>query len=144
MISLSRGAVQQIASEGERAYPNECCGALLGKDDADTGRVASEIFPVHNAFGSEEQYHRFAISPEDCFFIERDAERRGLDVIGFYHSHPDHPAIPSEYDREHAMYWYSYVIVAIERGRAGGLTSWRLASDRSAFAQERVLQLDVR
>ncbi|MDR3280126.1 MAG: M67 family metallopeptidase [Synergistaceae bacterium] len=136
MIVLPDSASAAIMSEGERAYPNECCGALLGSMDDSGGRVVSEILPIHNGRETEEQYHRFVIGPDDFMASEKTARARGLDVIGFYHSHPDHPAVPSDYDREHALPWYSYVIVAVKSGVSGDLTSWELDGDRSRFIKE--------
>jgi proteasome lid subunit RPN8/RPN11 len=69
---------------------------------------------------------------------DRAAEARGLDVVGWYHSHPDHPARPSEYDREHAWPWYSYIIVSVTKGVAGEMTSWRLQDDRAGYEKERI------
>jgi proteasome lid subunit RPN8/RPN11 len=69
---------------------------------------------------------------------DRAAEARGLDVVGWYHSHPDHPARPSEYDREHAWPWYSYIIVSVAKGVAGEMTSWRLQDDRAGYEKERI------
>ncbi|MDR3354541.1 MAG: M67 family metallopeptidase [Synergistaceae bacterium] len=143
MISLSSDVISAITSEGERAYPNECCGALLGTDCGERGRGAAYIFPVKNGRELEEQYHRFEILPEDYMASEREADRLGLDVIGFYHSHPDHAACPSDYDREHAVPWYSYVIVAVVCGRADDITSWTLAPDRSMFEAEQIVRQDV-
>jgi proteasome lid subunit RPN8/RPN11 len=133
MISIPAEIIRRIGSEGARAYPNECCGILLGLSEV---RSAADILPAHNGFESEERYHRFVIEPEDLRQAEKTAKARGLEVIGFYHSHPDHPAIPSSYDLEHAVPWYSYVIVAVAKGVAGELSSWRLADDRSKFIQE--------
>jgi proteasome lid subunit RPN8/RPN11 len=136
MIFLPGSASDAIKSEGERAYPNECCGALLGATDDSGRRVIADILPIHNGRETEEQYHRFVIGPDDFIASEKAARERGLDVIGFYHSHPDHPAIPSDYDREHALPWYSYAIVAVESGEAGDISSWELAGDRSEFIKE--------
>jgi proteasome lid subunit RPN8/RPN11 len=136
MIFISEEQRKQIGAEGERAYPNECCGALIGEVDESGHRVALEILPVPNRRESEEQYHRFVIDPEDYLDAERVALKKGLGVLGFYHSHPDHPPVPSDYDREHALPWYSYVILAVDKGKAGAITSWELASDRSGFVRE--------
>ena len=91
-----------------------------------------------NARESEEQYHRFVITADDALRAERAALAEGVDVIGYYHSHPDHPAIPSEFDREHALPFYAYIIVAVAQRQAGALTSWRLTQDRLRFLQEEV------
>jgi proteasome lid subunit RPN8/RPN11 len=80
--------------------------------------------------------NRYLISPRELLAADRDAQKRGLDILGIYHSHPDHPARPSEYDREHALPWYSYIIVSVNRGVAGDLASWNLRDDRSAFDRE--------
>jgi proteasome lid subunit RPN8/RPN11 len=104
--------------------------------DDDGRRIISDVLPIHNGREAEERYHRFVITAEDFLASEREARKRGLDVIGFYHSHPDHPAIPSDYDLEHALPGYSYVIVAVTSGTLGDLTSWELASDRSKFEKE--------
>jgi proteasome lid subunit RPN8/RPN11 len=143
MISLGEWEAA-IRSEGEGAYPNECCGILLGvqapdADGADNGsKQVEEIIPIDNAREEAEQYHRFRIEPEDLMHAERTARRQGRDVLGFYHSHPDHPAKPSDYDREHALPFYSYIILEVYEGRAGGLTSWELVEDRTVFREEKV------
>jgi proteasome lid subunit RPN8/RPN11 len=100
--------------------------------------VVEAIVPIENAWDAGEQYHRFQISPEDMMQAEREARKRGLDVLGFYHSHPDHPARPSDFDREQALPFYSYIITAVEQGRAGELASWELKTDRSEFLVEAI------
>ncbi|MGH9353636.1 MAG: M67 family metallopeptidase, partial [Terriglobia bacterium] len=82
--------------------------------------------------------NRFLIDPDDLRRAEKDARGRGIETVGFYHSHPDHPARPSEYDRDHAFPWYSYVIIAVEAGKAGRYTSWVLRDDRTQFDEERL------
>ncbi|MDR2134394.1 MAG: M67 family metallopeptidase, partial [Treponema sp.] len=127
MIKLSAPWHNAIRSEGEKAYPNECCGILLGAISDDDRRVVEDIIPIDNAREAEEQYHRFRIEPEDFLRAEKEAAARGRDVLGFYHSHPDHPARPSGYDRDNAVPFYSYVIVSVEKALAEALTSWRLS-----------------
>jgi proteasome lid subunit RPN8/RPN11 len=136
VIVLSARWESLIRSEGEKFYPNECCGILLGSIGEDGSRVVEDLIPIENAWESEEQYHRFQIEPEDMMRAEREARKRGLDVLGFYHSHPDHPARPSEFDREQALPFYSYIITAVEKGRAGDFASWELKTDRSVFLGE--------
>jgi proteasome lid subunit RPN8/RPN11 len=138
MILLSEEARRVIRSEGERAYPNECCGFLIGKSDGAGARTVAEARPARNSREKEERYHRFVIEAEDFMRAEAYAGERGLDVLGFYHSHPDHPAEPSDYDRENALPFYSYIIVSVEGGAAANLTSWELSADRGGFANERV------
>lgn len=138
MIELTTDIAHQIRQEGEKAYPNECCGALLGHFSTSGDAQVTSILPIVNARESEEQYHRFVITADDSLRAERTALAQGVDVVGFYHSHPDHPAIPSEYDREHALPFYAYIIVAVAERQAGDLTSWRLTQSRQHFEQESV------
>jgi proteasome lid subunit RPN8/RPN11 len=138
VIVLSAQRENCIRSEGERSYPNECCGILLGRIGDEGSRVVEDLIPIENGWDTEEQYHRFQIEPEDMMRAERVARRRGLDVLGFYHSHPDHPAKPSDFDREQALPFYSYIIVAVEKGRAGDFASWELKTDRSEFLGEAI------
>ncbi len=117
-----------------RAYPEEGCGVLLGHDTGADRRVGRVIgFDNERA---DSRHNRYVISPEQFLAAEKAARQEGLDVIGFFHSHPDHPARPSAFDLEHAWPFYSYVIVSVERGVVAATTSWRLAEDRSAFASE--------
>jgi proteasome lid subunit RPN8/RPN11 len=136
MLSLFESIEENIRAEGEKAYPNECCGMLLGEIAENGTREVKDILPVDNSRESEERYHRFVITPEDFMRAELEAMKRGLDIIGVYHSHPDHPALPSDYDREHALPFYSYVIAAVNKGRAVDFTSWELTRDRTQFVQE--------
>ncbi|PYV04395.1 MAG: hypothetical protein DMG26_07520, partial [Acidobacteria bacterium] len=123
-----------------------------GRADGDRKEV-TEVVPLQNlrrdperaqallpleAPGSESERNRFLIDPRDQIRVEKDARTRGLDVLGYYHSHPDHPARPSNYDRDHAWPWYSYVIIGVERGEPKELNSWVLSDDRSKFDPERV------
>jgi len=126
----------KIREHGARDYPHECCGVLLGNQDGDN-KVITEARPLSNA-REDSKHNRFVISPQDMLESEKYARQKGLDLLGFYHSHPDHPARPSEYDREHAWPWWSYVIVSVQKGRPADLTSWVLAEDRSRFEEESV------
>ncbi|MDR4898467.1 M67 family metallopeptidase [Yersinia kristensenii] len=139
MIRLAVGTENQIRIEGENSYPNECCGALLGVFDKEGNALVEAILPIINAREDEEQYHRFVITADDYLRAERTARVKGIEVVGFYHSHPDHPAIPSEYDREHALPFYAYIIVAVAPGGAGGFTSWGLGPNSRQFEQESVI-----
>jgi proteasome lid subunit RPN8/RPN11 len=141
MLELGADPARDIREEGEKAYPNECCGFVLGKIRENGERKAETLIPIDNAREAEEQYHRFKIEPEDFMKAEKEARTRNLEILGFYHSHPDHPARPSDYDREQALPFYSYLIVSVERGKAGALTSWELAADRAAFTEEKIICL---
>ncbi|MDR3164973.1 MAG: M67 family metallopeptidase [Synergistaceae bacterium] len=136
MILLDEEARLVIRSEGERAYPNECCGFLIGRFGEAGARVVTEARPVRNSREKEERYHRFVIEAEEFMRAEAYARKMGLELLGFYHSHPDHPAEPSGYDEENALPFYSYVIVAVEGGAAKNLTSWELSADRAGFVNE--------
>jgi proteasome lid subunit RPN8/RPN11 len=143
MIELGPELEKAIRAEAERAYPNECCGILLGalETAAEPGsgrRRLERIIPIENSREEAEQYHRFEIQSEDLMRAEHAARKEGRDVLGFYHSHPDHPAEPSDFDREHALPFYSYIIVSVDRGKAGNFSSWELALDRDKFLEEQI------
>ena len=135
MLKLTRQIEEAIRKAGADAYPNECCGILLGKDEGDE-HVVTSLRPIENARESDERYHRFLITAEEMMQAELEARRLGLDIVGFYHSHPDHPARPSDYDREHALPFYSYIILRVAEGRPELMTSWRLQISREAFDTE--------
>lgn len=138
MLYLPPGLIRDIREYGEAAYPNECCGIILGTSGDGECKEAQRLIPVLNAREDTEQYHRFLITAEDMLEAELEAHRQKLDVIGFYHSHPDHPAAPSDYDRDHALPFYSYVIVAVEKKKARQLAGWLLKDDRSGFFPEEI------
>ena len=133
-IKLSAEDWKRIEQHGAAAYPNECCGMLLGKEEQDCKQVV-DLLPLPNA-REDSPRNRFLILPEDFVRSDQEARSRGLDIIGFYHSHPDHPARPSEYDREHAWPWYTYLILGVQDGVPGELTGWLLSEDRSQFFPE--------
>jgi proteasome lid subunit RPN8/RPN11 len=112
---------------------------MLGSADTE-GKSVVDLRPVENSREDSRQT-RYLIDPRDLFQAEKEAHSRGLDIVGVYHSHPDHPARPSEFDREHAFPWYSYIIVRVAGGIPEALTSWTLRDDRSAFDSEDVLAL---
>jgi len=139
---------EQIRQHGAGTYPHECCGALLGKDrasftadsNADDQKVRREalaLFPLVNR-REDSPRNRFSVTADDVRDAEKAAKNQGMDVIGWYHSHPDHPARPSDYDRDHAWPWYSYIIVSVQNGLARDMTSWRLKDDRSTFVEEKI------
>jgi proteasome lid subunit RPN8/RPN11 len=133
-IILPRSIAMQIESEGSAAYPNECCGILIGKE-MDGKRRVERLAPMKNVFDAGEQYHRFSIDPLAQIEAEKSANDAGMMVLGYYHSHPDHPARPSEYDRTHVPPWsfYSHIIVAIEKGRPAAMTAWYMDEDTEQF-----------
>jgi len=119
-----------IRAHGSETYPNECCGALIGRD----GTVL-ETLALPN-MTDEGPRTRFRVTPNDYREAERRADELGAELLGVYHSHPDHPARPSQYDLDHAWPFFSYVIVSVRDGVSGDMTAWRLREDRSAFDQE--------
>lgn len=140
MITLGADVRAEIERHAEREYPRECCGLLVGRI-ADEGRtrIIHAAVPVKNAFADEgEQHHRMAIEPREYARAERRYAAEGLGVVGNYHSHPDHPAVPSQYDLEHLAPWptMSYVVVSAREGKAVDLRSWELEADRSRFNEE--------
>ena len=122
----------QIAREAAAAYPNECCGIIFGIEKGGE-RLVSRLEAVPNVFDPKERFHRFSISPKQLMDADRAAAERKELVLGFYHSHPDHPAQPSEYDREHAWPFYSYVIIAVSGGQPGEMKSWQLNEASEQF-----------
>ncbi len=131
-IRLSPALQMRIHTHLQQAYPNEGGGFLLG--NVDGGRiVVVETRPVENVFAAEEQYHRYAMTPQDWTRLEDEADARGLSLLGYYHSHPDSPPIPSAYDREHALPNFVYIIVGVQHGQAVETRAWRLGENRSAF-----------
>jgi proteasome lid subunit RPN8/RPN11 len=141
-IILSAAIASQIESEGVAAYPNECCGILIGTDRPKTGRVIERIIPMKNTFDPVEQYHRFTIDPLALARADEDAAREGKAVVGFYHSHPDHPARPSEYDRTHVPPWsfYSHIIVAIEKAKPAAMTCWVMNEATEQFDEQQIVR----
>ena len=135
MLKLSKQIENEIRQAGAHAYPNECCGIMFGSEDGDD-HVVKSLRPIVNARESGEQYHRFLITAEEMMQAELEARRLGLEIVGFYHSHPDHPARPSDYDRDHALPFYSYIILRVAEGRPELMTSWRLQISREAFDPE--------
>lgn len=145
MIRISPELIRAIRVHAERDYPNECCGALLGRAGAAPSPEATKwvlaLVPAGNRREADALPTRFLITADDYRAIEGVAREKSLDVLGFYHSHPDHPARPSEYDREHALPSYSYVIVSVREGRAEEFTSWTLDDDRGAFSSEPIAEI---
>ena len=120
----------EIRRHGEETYPHECCGALVGSGNTVTATVA---LPNTTEEGPR---RRFMVRPSDYRAAEQKATELGAELLGFYHSHPDHPARPSQYDLDHAWPFFSYVIVSVRQGVSEDMTSWRLREDRSAFDPE--------
>lgn len=123
----------QIVSHLEASYPNEGGGFLLGTLDAAGAVALVDIVPIANTFATEEQWHRYAMTPQDWARLEDTADERGLTLVGYFHSHPDSPAIPSIFDRDHALPNFVYIITAVYQRQAAEMRVWRLRPDRSQF-----------
>lgn len=140
MIRIDEPTLEEIKRHGEAEYPHECCGLLIGRieDDGRT-RVVVRTFRVENSWEEGTRRNRMLIAPIDYARAERQFAKQGLGVVGDYHSHPDHPAVPSQFDLEHSPWaTMSYIIVSVHEGRAAELRSWELELDRSRFNEEEI------
>ena len=145
MITIANEQLNEIREHGVRDHPYECCGLLLGRFSAE-GKIVQETYPISNAREESAKRNRFLIEPVELMRGERYAREHDLEIVGFYHSHPDSPAAPSLYDLEHAWPTYSYIIVKTLADEATDLFSWEQEPDRSKFNQEeiRILAADLR
>jgi proteasome lid subunit RPN8/RPN11 len=134
-IILSQTLQALIFQHLESTYPNEGGGFLLGSIDGDATHI-HETIQIENVFAEEEQYHRYAMTPQDWMRLEDEADSRGLTLIGYYHSHPDSPAVPSIYDQDHALPNFVYIITQVQQAKAVDMRVWRLRPDRTQFDTE--------
>jgi len=150
MIKIRQSDLEQIKNQGITHYPEECCGLLIGKSQGNDNTVI-EVVPTVNDWHNQkhlftEIIHRpdfgkqenFAIAPQSLVQIQKEARQQNLDIIGVYHSHPDHPSIPSEFDRAIAWDFYSYIIVSIVKNQVKTLSSWRL-DNLNQFVEEKIV-----
>lgn len=156
VLKLSQDHIQAIRNCAESTYPEECCGLLLGQLKSDI-KTVMEVVATENAWKAETpesflgieakidvgagKRNNYTIAPEIMVKVQREARDRQLDIIGIYHSHPDHPAIPSEFDRVYAWQLYSYVIVSVQQGIASEMLSWRL-DDHHQFQPEQIIPVE--
>lgn len=129
-LTLADDVAEAIRAHGRETYPYECCGALIG-----AAGVVTQVRALPNTT-DEGPRRRFLVRPADYQQAERAASEAGAELLGFYHSHPDHPARPSQYDLDHAWPSFSYVILSVVSGEAADLRSWTLREDRSGFDEE--------
>jgi proteasome lid subunit RPN8/RPN11 len=134
MLRVTSEQRDQMTAHGERAYPHECCGFLIGTSQGDRKQV-EEVRPAGNA-NEDTPQNRYLISPQEMLQAERDARRAGQQILGYYHSHPDLPAWPSPYDLEHAWPVYSFLIMSVRDGRATEMRSWVKHEDPTRFEEE--------
>ena len=137
-LKIGRGDVDNIREHVREAYPEECAGALVGMDVGEM-KIVVDVWRAENVHDEEERSRRFLIEPLQIKEFEERARERDMDLLGFYHSHPDHPAEPSEYDREHAWPYYSYVIASVGEEEVEGMRSWVLKDDRSGYEEEQIV-----
>lgn len=135
-LKLSKDVLEKIHAHGEQAYPEEGAGFLLGMENG--ARDVQAIFPLTNSREDSARHNRYLITPNDYLKAELEADRLGLNLIGVFHSHPDHPNRPSEFDRDWAQPFFSYIITSVESGKAIESRSWRLVEDRSQFEEEEI------
>src|SRR3972149_11915528 len=137
-LILNEDQLETIKRHGQSTYPEEGGGLLLGY--VRDGRVVvREIRVLPNTWEVDtEKRRRYLIPSQIMWREEREAEARGLDLVGYFHSHPDHPAVPSEFDRDHALPNWSYVIVSVQHGQARDVLAWQLREDRSAFEEQEI------
>lgn len=141
MIQITEEHKRQIEAHGERSYPYECGGMLIGNFTGEGNKIVVETFPLENS-SQEDQKVRVLILPKDVLRAERYARERKLDVIGYYHSHPEDRAVPSQYDLDHALPVWSYIIVSVLQNKAVDIRSWVMENDRSNFNEEAVETLN--
>jgi proteasome lid subunit RPN8/RPN11 len=136
ILKLSTAFAAKIQAHGMETYPHESCGAILGREE-NGSRETHALLPLANR-RDDSPRNRFEITAEDVQLAEKTAREKKLELIGWYHSHPDAPARPSEFDREHAWPWYSYIIVSVKKGMPKEMNSWRLQDDRAAYDPEAI------
>ena len=133
-LRIADGLLEEIRRHGEQAYPAECCGALAGRVHASGMKEVVRLAPAVNR--RTDDPHRYLIAPDDLRRLEGDLRAEGLEIVGYYHSHPDHPAVPSGFDTAHAWPWYSYLIVRVEGGRGREAASWTLDDEQPVMRSE--------
>jgi len=131
-LSIASAVDAAIRRHGQETYPHECCGALVGRSGEAAGAHVFDVVPLPNTT-EEGPRRRFLVRPSDYRLAERRAGEMGGELLGFYHSHPDHPARPSQYDLDHAWPTFAYIIVSVANGAAADMTVWYLRDDRSSF-----------
>jgi proteasome lid subunit RPN8/RPN11 len=136
MISIEPEARKIMAEDGLNSFPDECCGFFYGEEDSIGNRRVTEILVVNNAKEGDKR-KRFEISPKDYLKGEQYALEKGLQFLGVYHSHPNHPAIPSEHDRIAAQPYFSYIIISVLSNHTTHMRSWRL-NDSLQFEEEEI------
>jgi len=136
-IALTSDLLSQIELHCEATYPNEGAGFILGRIEGSTVRVSS-LMPLENKWDADEQYHRFVLDTQDFMKAELAAAKHGVDLVGVFHSHPDRPSRPSEFDRDHALPNFAYLITSVQKGKAATTQAWRLTEERDRFSEDNI------
>ena len=136
-LAILPAVLERIHLHVEAAYPEEGAGLMLGEIDQERRRLI-EILTLPNVREDSARHNRYLLSPEDYLKGEEEASRLGLDVLGVFHSHPDHPNQPSEFDRQWAWPNFSYLITSVMMGKALDSRAWRLMEDRANFIEEEI------
>jgi proteasome lid subunit RPN8/RPN11 len=136
-LRIGAGDVGHIHDHAKEAYPEECAGAIVGMDMGNM-KIVVDVWRAKNTH-EEDRGRRFLIEPLQIKEFEERTQERDMDLLGFYHSHPDHPAEPSEYDRKHAWPYYSYVIASVGKDEVEDMRSWVLKDDRSGYEEEPIV-----
>lgn len=139
-LYIAPTTLKQLTAHGEAAYPEEGAGLILGVD-TDGKRLVTKLVMLANTREGEARRTRYQLTPEDYQLGEAEAARMGVEVLGVFHSHPDHPDQPSEFDREWALPKLSYIITSVASGKASSSRSWRLSEDREKFEEEMIESL---
>ncbi|NQX90882.1 MAG: M67 family metallopeptidase [Flavobacteriales bacterium] len=134
-LNINPELIKKLEEEAIQHFPNECCGFFFG--EGDEVRTIDEVLPVVNVKEGD-LTRRFQISPLDYAKAEAKALEEGKQLLGIYHTHPKHPAIPSEHDRSQAMPWFSYIILSVQPNQVEDITSWQLNSERQ-FEEEKII-----
>lgn len=135
MLLIHEQASAKMIADAESAFPDECCGFVFGTEESTT-RIVTEIKVVNNSKEGDKR-RRFEIAAKDYLLAEKFADENGLLLLGVYHSHPGHPAIPSEHDRVAAQPYFSYIILSIIEGKHSNTRSWRL-NEQQQFEEEHI------
>jgi proteasome lid subunit RPN8/RPN11 len=137
MIRLSKKIVHEIEYHAEQMYPEECCGMMLGFSENGSQSIEA-IIGIDNS-QDENRRRRFLITPAQYREAERLAKEWKMELLGFYHSHPDHPAAPSMFDTDHALPWFTYIIISVEKGKAAAMTAWLLNEEHNRFNERMII-----
>ena len=136
-LKIGAGDVGHIHEHATETYPEECSGVMVGMN-AEGMKVVVDVWRAENTH-EEERSRRFLIDPLVYMKFEQQADERDIEILGVYHSHPDHPAEPSEYDRDHAWPGWSYVIASVSKDNVEDMRSWVLKDDRSGYEEEPIV-----